>query len=320
MSTKPLTVGEITAAPGQVARGFLATDVGRGVTVRMPVVVINGNADGPVFGVTAGVHGAEYPGIEAAIRLSRMLDPAEVRGAVIIVPLVSVPAFQRRAIYVNPLDGINFNRVCPGNPTGTITEIMADLLFKNVIAQVDYYIDLHGGDMIEALVPFTLYYRSGNQKVDDASKALAEAYSIPIILGTTVLRGGTYGAAAAMGKPAILTEAGGQGILDEPSTQTHINGVLNALKRVGCLPGVPTAASPPTHYTKFVWVAAEQECVYYPKVKVGQRVKEGDLIAEFTDLFGDKVGELRSPATGPVLFLVTSPAINKGDPLMAIGE
>jgi predicted deacylase len=241
MSTKPMTVGEITAAPGQVARGFLTTDVGRGVTVRMPVVVINGMADGPVFAVTAGVHGAEYPGIEAAIRLSRTLNPAEVRGAAIVVPLVSVPAFQRRAIYVNPLDGINFNRVCPGNPAGTITEIMAHLLFKNVIAQADYYIDLHGGDMIEALVPFTLYYKSGNEKVDDASRALAEAYGIPIILGTTALRGGSYGAAAAMGKPAILTEAGGQGILDEPSTQTHVTGVLNALRKFGCLPGTPAA-------------------------------------------------------------------------------
>jgi predicted deacylase len=320
MFTKSMTVGEITAAPGQVARGFLSTDVGRGATVRMPVVVINGKADGPVFGVTAGVHGAEYPGIEAAIRMSRMLNPAEVRGAVIIVPLVSVPAFQRRAIYVNPLDGINFNRVCPGNPTGTITEITAHLLFKNVIAQADYYIDLHGGDMIEALVPFTLYYKSGYQKVDDASKALAEAYGIPIILGTTTLRGGTYGAAAAMGKPAILTEAGGQGILDEPSTQTHIDGVLNALRRFGCLPGTPVVAAPPTHYTKFVWVAAEQDCVYYPRVVVGQQVREGDLIADFTDLFGEKIGELRSPATGPVLFLVTSPAINKNDPLMAIGS
>jgi predicted deacylase len=319
MSTKSITVGEITAQPGQTGRGFLTTDVGRGVSVRMPVVVINGKADGPVFVVTAGVHGAEYPGIEAAIRLSRTLDPAQVRGAVIVVPVVSVPAYQRRAIYVNPLDGINFNRVCPGNPVGTITEIMADLLFKNVVKQADYYMDLHGGDMIEALIPFTLYYRSGNEKVDAASRMLAEAYGIPIILGTTVLRGGTYGAAAAMGKPAVLTEAGGQGILDEPSTQTHVRGVLNVLKRFGGLPGAPEAGPPPVTYNKFVWLAAEQDCVYYPKVTVGQQVKEGELIAEFTDLFGEKIGELKSPATGPVLFLVTSPAINKNDPLMAIG-
>ena len=77
--------------------------------------------------------------------------------------------------------------------------------------------------------------------------------------------------------------------------------------------------SPPTHCNTFVRVAAEQDYVYYPKVMVGQQVKEGDIIAEFTDLFGEKIGDLRFPATGPVLFLVTSPAINKSDPLMAIG-
>ena len=75
----------------------------------------------------------------------------------------------------------------------------------------------------------------------------------------------------------------------------------------------------PVYYNTFVWVAAEQDCVYYPKVAVGQHVKEGDIIAEFTDLFGETIGQLRSPASGPVLFLVTSPAINKNDPLMAIG-
>ena len=98
MSMRDLTVGEITAAPGARARGFLTTEVGRGITARMPVVVVNGKGDGRVFAVTAGVHGAEYPGIEAATRLSRTLDPAEIQGAVIIVPVVSVPAFQWRAI------------------------------------------------------------------------------------------------------------------------------------------------------------------------------------------------------------------------------
>lgn len=148
---------------------------------------------------------------------------------------------------------------------------------------------------------------------------MAEAYGIPIILGTTALRGGSYGAAAAMGKRAILTEAGGQGILDESSAQTHVRGVLNVLKRFGGRPGAPEAGPPPVYYNRFVWLAADQDCVYYPKVTVGQQVKEGELIAEFTDVFGETIGELKSPATGPVLFLVTSPAINKNDPLMAIG-
>jgi predicted deacylase len=319
MSTKPITVGEITANPGEKARGFLTAEVGKGLTVRMPVVVVNGASDGPVFAVTAGVHGAEYPGIEAAIRLGRTLEPKTLSGAVLIVNVVSVAAFQRRAIYVNPLDGINLNRVCPGNPTGTITEITADLLFKQVIARADYYIDMHGGDMIEALIPFTLYYKTGNEGVDAKSRALAESYGIPIIVGTTVLRGGTYGAAAAMGKPAVLTEAGGQGILDEPSTELHLRGVRNALRQFGSLAGTPEGVPAPEYYDRFVWLAADQDCVYYPKVTVGQRVKAGEIVAEFTDLFGHKLGELASPADGPVLFLVTSPAINKNDPLMAIG-
>ena len=251
--------------------------------------------------------------------MSRTLDPFEIRGAVIIVPVVSVAAFQRRAIYVNPLDGINLNRVCPGNPTGTITEMMAALLFRNVIAQADYSIDLHGGDMIEALILFTLYYRTGNEALDSRARALAEAYGIPIIVGTTVLRGGSYDAAAAMDKPAVLTEAGGQGILDESSTQMHIRGVKNALKRFGLLAGSSEPAPAPLYYDRFVWLASEQECVYYPKVTVGQQMKEGELLAEFTDLFGDKIGELRSPVDGPVLFLGTSPALNRNDSPMAIG-
>ena len=319
MSTTPVQVGEILAAPGQTARGFLAHDTGRGATIRVPVAVINGAADGPVFAVTAGVHGAEYPAIEAAIRLTRMIKPADVRGAVIIVPIVTLPAFQRRAIYVNPLDGVNPNRTFPGNPSGTITEMLTALVFRNVIAPADYYIDMHGGDMIEALVPFTLYYRSGNEALDSRARELATAYGISIVVGSTTIRGSSYGAAALAGKPAILPEAGGQGILDEPSTQTHIRGVLNALRRFGALAGAPELMPAPTFLDRFVWLAAEQDCIFYPKVAVGQRVKEGELLAEFTDLFGEKVGELRSPAAGPVLFLVTSPAINRGDPLMALG-
>jgi len=319
MSTKPLQVGEILAAPGETARGFLVQEAGRGVTIRVPVVLINGAAGGPVFAVTAGVHGAEYPGIEAALRLTRTIRPAEVKGAVIIVPIVTLPSFQRRAIYVNPLDGVNPNRTFPGNPSGTITEMLTALVFRSVIAPADFYIDMHGGDLIEALVPFTLYYRSGNEALDSQARELATAYGIPVVVGSTTIRGSSYGAAALAGKPAILPESGGQGILDEASTQTHVRGVLNALRRFGVLAGEADARPTPTFLDRFIWLSAEQDCIFYPKVAVGQRVKEGELLAEFTDLFGEKVGELRSPAAGPVLFLVTSPAINRGDPLMALG-
>jgi len=319
MGERAITVGEATAAPGQIARGRIRVAVGTAATVEMPVVVINGSRPGPTLCVTGGVHGGEYPAIEAAIRLSRSLKPEAVHGTVIIVPIVSVPAFQRRAIYVNPMDGVNINRVFPGNPAGTITEVMAATLFREAVAQSDAYIDLHGGDLVEALVPFTIYYQSGNATVDETSRKMAEVYGIKYIVRSMAIRGGSYQAAAAMGKPAILTESGGQGILDEPSVQIHVRGVTNVLKHLGILRGTPEVGEQPVHFPQSSWLAAEQGGLFYPAVSVGQRVEKGQVVGEFRDWFGDSIARVESPAAGIVLFLVTSPAINKGDPILSVG-
>ena len=130
-----------------------------GVDINVPVVLINGAEPGPTFCVTAAVHGAEYPCVEAAKRLALNLDPASLRGQVIVVPIVNPVAFRARSIYVTPLDGKNLNRQFPGKEQGTFSEALAYWLFNQVIRRGDYYIDLHGGDMIEALIPFGSWAR-----------------------------------------------------------------------------------------------------------------------------------------------------------------
>ena len=126
-----------------------------------PYFSIVGAASGPTFLVTAGIHAAEYTGIEAAIRLGRTIDPADVRGTIIIVPLLNRPGFYERSIYVNPEDNDNMNRVFPGRPDGTWSERFAHHFLNDVIAGANYAIDLHAGDMIEDLVPFVGYRRDG---------------------------------------------------------------------------------------------------------------------------------------------------------------
>jgi predicted deacylase len=319
MGEREIRVGEAAAAPGQIARGRIRAAVGTAAAVEMPVVVINGSRPGPTVCVTGGVHGGEYPGIEAAIRVSRSLTPQAVRGAVIVVPIVSVAAFQRRAIYINPMDGVNINRVFPGNPAGTITEVMAATLFREAVAQSDALIDLHGGDLVEALVPFTLYYQSGNPQVDEASRKMAEVFGIRYIVRSLAIRGGSYQAAAAMGKPAILAESGMQGILDEPSVQVHVRGILNVLKQLGVLEGAPEPTAQPVHFPQSAWLAAEDGGIFYPAVSIGQEVEKGQVVGEFRDWFGDHLATVESPAKGVILFLVTSPAINRGDPVLSVG-
>jgi predicted deacylase len=311
----PFAVGSIRAGPGAKVTGFLDVP---GTPVRMPMTLVRGAAPGPVLSVTAGVHGGEYPGIEAAIRTAAWLDPKHVRGTVIIVHIVNVPAFHGRNIYICPLDGKNPNRVFPGNPNGTASERLAHTVFTEVIARSDFYIDLHGGDINEALVPFTIVVETGDPGVDDRTMGLAQAYGISYVVRGRV-SGGTYAAAAQRRIPAILTEAGGQGLLDAEALQIHLRGLRNAMKHLGVVPGEPEPAGPVTVFPRFHWVTSEHAGLCYLSVTPGTRVAEGAPVGEVRDYFGRALGIVRSPANGVVIFTVTTPATNPGDPLFAVG-
>jgi len=325
-----LSVGTLMAGRGEKVRGFLPV-VGPGYRVEMPVTLVNGLTDGPTVAITAGVHGAEYPGIEAAIRLGRELDPRTVRGAVIIVSVVNLPAFHGRAVYLNPLDGRNLNRTYPGRPAGSISEVMVHEVYRQVIEPCDYFVDLHGGDMVEALVPFVIYFKSGRPEQDLVARRMANAFGIPrVVEGTTP--GSAYAAAAAAGKPAILAEAGGQGILDEESVQLHLQGLRNVLSLLGVLPaptavpfspsadpGRPSGPAELRPNLKMVWHSSDHLGLFYPAVRIGQRVEKGQKLGEIRDYFGDHVADVISQGAGEILFLVTCPPVSSGDPLLAVG-
>jgi predicted deacylase len=65
-----------------------------------PVVTVTAAKPGPVLFVNAGVHGGEYPGIEAVIRLGRALDSQKIAGTVILMPALNLPAFRKRTMFV----------------------------------------------------------------------------------------------------------------------------------------------------------------------------------------------------------------------------
>jgi predicted deacylase len=89
-----------------------------------PVVTVAGASPGPVLFVGAGVHGGEYPAIEAVIRLANSIDAASLAGTLILMPVLNLPAFRNRTPFVCPVDNVNPNRVFPGDPNGTYSEQM----------------------------------------------------------------------------------------------------------------------------------------------------------------------------------------------------
>jgi len=287
-----------------------------------PFFSIVGAHPGQTFLITAGIHAAEYTGIEAAIRLGRLLDPAEISGTVVIIPLLNRPGFYERSVYVNPEDGENMNRMFPGSPEGTWSERFAHHLLNDVVAGASYAIDLHAGDMIEDLVPFVGYRESGRPEIDQTMVQMMAAYGaawsvrrLPIGERPGLL----YAAAAERGVAAILAESGRCGLLEEDAVQRHVNGVLNILRTVGILAGEPASVAPPRLLTRFDWLRSEHEGIFHSAVTVNDRVSAGQVLGEMVDLLGNPLGEVTAPSDGVVLFLVTSPAIKQDGLLMGIG-
>lgn len=311
-----LSVEGMQVEPGTRGTTVAQVAIG-GREVPVPIIGINGAGDGPRVAITAGIHGAEYVAIEAARRLGMSIDPGEVDGSLVVVPISNTTSFEARAIYTSALDTHNLNRVFPGNPDGDPSEVLADWLFRRIIEPSQFYIDMHGGDMIEALVPFALAPRYEDPSLDETALAMARASGIPRIIHGDV-SGSTCGAAAAAGIPAVLAEIGGQGVWTEDEVTAHMNSTLRVLQHVGVLRSTLPDAGEGRVYDVFAWMRASVSGLFLPNVRVGERVQEGQRVGVIVDYFGTPLEEVDAVASGEVGFLVTSLAMNEGDPILAI--
>lgn len=293
-----------------------------------PVITVNGAKPGPLLFVNAGVHGGEYPPIEAVLQLGKRLRPDDIAGTVVLMPVLNLPAFRSRTPFVCPVDGVNPNRVFPGDAEGSYTEQMIHTLVEEFVAHADAYLDLHGGDIPEALIPFSIC-RKGNQPVDQRSLALAKAFDLPYILAVDkpVQRAkgaSSYVAGAERGVPSIIAEAGGVGQLQHDAVELLVDGVQRVMAHLGMLQdsyavkGSATTTEPIV-LTRFDWVYATYAGMWYPQVAAGDVVEEGQVIGRVGDLFGEELQRVTSPASGRVLFLTINPSVADNGLLMGIG-
>ena len=306
-----------------------------------PVISVTGAKPGAVLFVNGGVHGGEYPAVEAVIRLGKTLDPKKISGTVILMPVMNLPAFRSRTPFVCPIDNVNPNRVFPGDPRGSYSEQTTHALIHEFVVHADAYIDLHGGDIPESLVPFVIC-RAGQDDIAKKSKAMAIKFGLPYVLTVSKpvqpAKGlSSYAAAAENGIPAILAEAGEVGQLQYDAVELLVNGVRNVLVHLGMLQNVETRISksetrsksekkktPPgavatTVLTQFEWLYTKNAGMRYPKVAAGDAVKEGQEIGTVGNLFGDTLEQIISPVNGIVLFLMINPSVLENGLLMGVG-
>src|SRR5262249_9950897 len=176
------TVGTASAPPGQKATGVLEVPAGSDAATSIPVAVFRGAKPGPVLALVSGAHGTEYVSIIALEKLIQTLDPAQISGTVIILPLVNIASFEQKVPHVNPVDGKSMNRFYPGRQDGTQTERASYVITKQVVERCDYLVDYHGGDLDENLRPYAYWPKSGNPKQDATTREMVLAFGLDHII------------------------------------------------------------------------------------------------------------------------------------------
>jgi uncharacterized protein len=320
------TVGTATAASGQKAMGFLEVPAGSDAATSIPVAVIRGARPGPVLALVSGAHGTEYASIIALEKVIQSLDPAQISGTVIILPLVNIASFEQKVPHVNPVDGKSMNRFYPGKPDGTQTERASYLITKQVVERCDYLVDYHGGDLDENLRPYAYWPKSGSPKQDATTREMALAFGLDHIIVWSDRpkdpNASRYldNTANTRGKPAIAVEAGYSGTVQADDVALLVNGTFSLMRYLKMLAGAPVMVEHPVWIGKVDTVASEQPGIFYPLVQRGTYVEAGMKIGYVTDYFGKTIYEAHAPAAGLVLYICGVPSMKKDDTVANIGE
>jgi len=292
-----------------------------GEPIRFPVGTIYGKKDGPTLLVLGGMHGSEFAGIEAAIRLYNEVKPERLSGILKIGMIYNLPAFQNNMGFIVPQDGKNPGRTFPGKPDGTYSEVMAYHFTENLLKQTDYFIELHGGDIPEALVPFVYVPLTGKEMVDTKCRDLAKAYNIQLIVNGKITMPVTeptmaFITAAIFNTPAILCESGQQGILKMEEVKTHLTGLNNILIHLGMLSGTLINTTKRMYSEEHIAIRSELKGMWYPAVNLGDMVKKDHIVGHICDYFGDPILPIKAVSDGHITVIRTSPAVNPGNVLI----
>ena len=314
----PLTIGRITAAPGTRASGFLEVPAGVDEATRIPITIIRGAQPGPTLALVGGTHGSEVAPVIALQRLRALVNPAELRGTLLIVHVANMPSFLGRTIYYSPVDRKNLNRMYPGNPSGTVSQRIAHAITTEIIERADYLIDMHSGDGNESLRPYLYWNRMGEDaRVDSLAREMALAWGAThVIVDTTRFPDRakavyTQHTAHLRGKPALTTETGYLGQPEPEMVERNVDGALRVLRYLGMLPGAVEKARP-VWLSHFEVLTSPETGVWHQVVERGHTVAEGAVIGRLTDFFGDEIAVVRAPFDGEIMYVVAHPGNVEG--------
>ena len=316
MAGKTVSVGTATAAPGQVVRGAIpVTTLGGGTPLEIPVVIVNGVADGPCFWVNGAIHGDEPEGPLACQIALREVDPLKLAGTLVMVPVVNVPAFEA-AQRGNPLDTFSYdmNRIYPGRAGGYLSERVAAAHAAAMENVADFEISIHSGGA-HSFLDKSIFVDESPESVELAT-AMGPGWGC--IMSNFNPSGSPMAHLKKLGKVGITVELGGRSATS-PEAFARIgrelaNSILNILRHYRMYPGKAEYPSP-RYKGQQEALLAPASGIYLPEpgVKFLTMMPKGTRIARIVSIFRDTLGEIVAPADGMFFGLRALPNVTTGD-------
>jgi hypothetical protein len=298
--------------------------------IKVPVCRIR-NGEGPSIVLMAGNHGDEYEGELTLLKLIRLIEAGDIRGAITILPAANLPAVMA-AKRCSPFDNGNLNRVFPGNPAGQPTQRIAHFIEHEVFARHEVVLDIHsGGTSMDHLV-CSLMEISHDAKRDERALALLKAMRLPYgIIADNGLDSPTSMAAAKRTGCIGLSGEFGGGATVTPRTMALTGcAVDNLLLTLGITnrryvskddsAGSETRVI--TQGSQSLFVYAEREGWFEPAVDIGDTVTKEQIAGWLHDLERplEAPQELRFRDSGIVLSRRLHTHSQAGDTLINIAQ
>lgn len=313
-----LTVGGIDIRPGQrkrleisVAKLFDHTEM------TIPVEVIRGKEPGPTIFISAAIHGDEINGVEAIKRLlSHKKLLSNIKGTIIAVPIVNMFGFNRNVRYLP--DRRDLNRVFPGSPRGSLASQIANKFMTEIVDKCDYGIDLHTGSAHRFNLPQIRAYLN-----NDEIRNIAESFGASLVLNSNIRDGSLRQAASDNGVKILLFEGGEALRYHEKTIVTAEHGMISTMCYIGMLDKSLVQSKlpkkkPVLFASSSQWIRAPHSGSLISKKKVGNKVKEDDILGVVSDPFGRKKYYVKAPKSGIIIGMTMMPLVNNGDALFHI--
>lgn len=304
-----LTIGGVDIKRGEreqvqidVAKLYDFTDM------TITVEVIRGKKEGPILFVSGAVHGDEINGVEIIRRLLAKKSLSSLKGTLIAVPIVNVFGFNTMSRYLP--DRRDLNRSFPGTEDGSLTSQLANTFMNEIVTHCTHGIDFHTAAINRTNLPQIRACLD-----DPETRAMAEAFQMPVVLHSALRDGSLREATREKGIPTLLFEGGEALRFNEKVIKSGLQGAMSVMREIGMLKPLKTKSK-----TKEIFVARSSHWLRAPhsgalssKKKVGERVRKGQVLGIISDPFGRYTYEIAAKRTGIIIGAVTMPLLNRGD-------